>query len=341
MANRSCIRAASALSRPLLFASGVTKLAPARFAAAPALSRGMIDNSKPPTQLKEPVAQDKCKVSGEQLEVKHDMVHFKASQNVHPLGVQKLHDIHGQDYKIHNVPHPIWSKEEIDSVQQTHLRPGGITDTIALYAIKFLRASFDTLSFYNFGKLTTGKVVNRAIFLETVAGVPGMTAGMLRHLRSLRRMDRDHGWIHTLLEEAENERMHLLTFIKLKQPGPVFRAAVVVTQGLFMPAFFLAYFVHPHICHRFVGYLEEEAVHTYTGILEAIDDGRLGEWQTAPAPAIGIDYWQLGKDATMRDLILAVRADEANHRDVNHTFASLKLDEEAPFDEDGRPVYKT
>ena len=41
---------------------------------------------------------------------------------------------------------------------------------------------------------------------------------MLRHLRSLRRMNRDHGWIHTLLEEAENERMHLLTFVQLKQP---------------------------------------------------------------------------------------------------------------------------
>jgi hypothetical protein len=53
---------------------------------------------------------------------------------------------------------------------------------------------------------------------------------MLRHLRSLRRMDHDHGWIHTLLEEAENERMHLLTFIRLKQPGPLFRLSVVATQ---------------------------------------------------------------------------------------------------------------
>jgi hypothetical protein len=28
---------------------------------------------------------------------------------------------------------------------------------------------------------------------------------MLRHLRSIRRMKRDGGWIHTLLNEAENE----------------------------------------------------------------------------------------------------------------------------------------
>ena len=42
---------------------------------------------------------------------------------------------------------------------------------------------------------------------HSAAGVPGMVAGMLRHLHSLRRMERDHGWIHTMLEEAENERM--------------------------------------------------------------------------------------------------------------------------------------
>jgi hypothetical protein len=57
----------------------------------------------------------------------------------------------------------------------------------------------------------------RAIFLETVAGVPGFAGGMIRHLQSLRRMERDQGWIHTLLEEAENERMHLMTFLELRR----------------------------------------------------------------------------------------------------------------------------
>jgi len=158
-----------------------------------------------------------------------------------------------------------------------------------------------------------------------------MTAGMLRHLRSLRRMDRDHGWIHTLLEEAENERMHLLTFLKLRQPGPIFRMSVVATQGIFMNLFFLTYMVHPNICHRFVGYLEEEAVKTYTDILHAIDNGPLSAWKTQPAPEIAVDYWHLRAGASMRDLILAIRADEANHRDVNHTFAALDSDQTNPF----------
>ena len=44
----------------------------------------------------------------------------------------------------------------------------------------------------------------RCIFLETVAGVPGFAAGMIRHLSSLRKMERDHGWIHTLIEVSRN-----------------------------------------------------------------------------------------------------------------------------------------
>lgn len=68
------------------------------------------------------------------------------------------------------------------------------------------------------------------IFLETVAGVPGMVGGMLRHMRSLRSMKRDHGWIHTLLEEAENERMHLLTLLQIREPGILFRLMVIIAQ---------------------------------------------------------------------------------------------------------------
>jgi threonyl-tRNA synthetase len=64
--------------------------------------------------------------------------------------------------------------------------------------------------------MTESMWLKRFIFLETVAGVPGFVAGMVRHTRSLRKMDHDHGWIHTLLEEAENERMHLMTFVKIK-----------------------------------------------------------------------------------------------------------------------------
>lgn len=70
---------------------------------------------------------------------------------------------------------------------------------------------FDLATSYKTAKLTEDRCLTRIIFLETLAGVPGMMGAMVRHLKSLRTMKRDYGWIHTLLEEAENERMHLLT----------------------------------------------------------------------------------------------------------------------------------
>lgn len=70
--------------------------------------------------------------------------------------------------------------------------------------------------------------------------------------------------------------------------------------------------------HRVVGYLEEEAVYSYTEYLAGVDNG---VYANVPAPGIAIDYWKLAPDARLRDVIIAVRADEAHHRDVNHQFA--------------------
>lgn len=182
------------------------------------------------------------------------------------------------------------------------------------------------------------------MFLETVSGVPGFAAAILRHLRSLRQMERDRGWIFTLLQEAENERMHLLTFIKLYEPGLVFRMAVIVTQGIFVCLYMVAYMISARFCHRFVGYLEEEAFSTYSKIIQAIDDGTLVGFSKKPAPDIAIQYWGLEQDASIRELFLAVRADEANHRDMNHTFADTNMQGINPYrikEEEGKRSSKS
>jgi len=129
------------------------------------------------------------------------------------------------DYTLH---HPIWSPQEVSTVQITHLEPNGFVDKLAYLAVRICRWGFDTLSGYKRGTMTAEKWLNRIIFLETVAGVPGFVGGMVRHLNSLRRMKRDHGWIHTLLEEAENERMHLMTAMVLKKPSFFFQMVRVV-----------------------------------------------------------------------------------------------------------------
>jgi ubiquinol oxidase len=145
-----------------------------------------------------------------------------------------------------------------------------------------------------------------------------MVGGMLNHLKSLRRMQDDRGWIKTLLDEAENERMHLMTFIAVAQPNWFERALVLLVQGVFFNCFFVLYLFAPRTAHRIVGYFEEEAVVSYTQYLAEIDAGR---HENLPAPRLAIDYWGLAPDAKLREVVIAVRADEAGHRDVNHHFA--------------------
>lgn len=186
------------------------------------------------------------------------------------------------------------------------------------------RSSFDLASGYNPETLDERGWMNRVIFLETIAGVPGMIGGMQRHLRSLRTLERDHGWIHHLLQEAENERMHLFFFLRLRNPGILYRLVIAAAQGIFFNGYFLAYMISPSTCHRFVGYLEEEAVHTYTVLLEQIDNGKLNHWKNMPAPPEAVEYYQLPADASFRDMVSHVRADEACHRDLNHHFADIK-----------------
>ncbi|CAI8020191.1 Alternative oxidase, mitochondrial [Geodia barretti] len=235
----------------------------------------------------------------------------------------------------YTLPHPVWSEEELNSVQITHTPPEKPVDTAAYYSVQMLRTGFDLLSGYSWGKrfgtLDEKMWLSRIIYLETVAGVPGMIGAMVRHLKSLRRMTRDHGWIHTLLEEAENERMHLLTAMELRRPGPLFKIAVIGTQGLFVSMFWIAYFLSPRFCHKFVGYLEEEAVKTYTHCIESLDKGELKMWENTKAPQIAVCYWRLPGDAMMRDVLLAIRADEGHHREVNHTLGSMRPSETNPF----------
>ncbi|MDB5827346.1 MAG: ubiquinol oxidase 1b, mitochondrial-like [Variovorax sp.] len=193
---------------------------------------------------------------------------------------------------------------------EMHHAVSGTSDRIALGITLSLRFLADTFFAKRYG--------NRAIVLETVAAVPGMVGGMLVHLRCLRWMVDDHGWIRTLLDEAENERMHLMTFIKIANPNWFERAVVLMTQALFFIFFFGLYLASSRTAHRLVGYFEEEAVVSYTRYLKEIDEGRV---ENIAAPAIAIDYWKLAPDARLRDVVLAVRLDEAGHRDVNHAFA--------------------
>ncbi len=206
-----------------------------------------------------------------------------------------------------------------DDPLSRHRRPRGPRDAAAFHFTKLLRFFAD--AFF------AGRYGHRAVVLETVAAVPGMVGGMLQHFRSLRRMEDDEGWIKTLLDEAENERMHLMTFVEIAQPNLFERLLVLLAQGVFFFGYGLIYLISPITAHRIVGYFEEEAVFSYTQYLQQIDDGKV---ENVPAPKIAIDYWKLLADARLRDVVIAVRADEAGHRDVNHALADAYLKEDRP-----------
>ena len=202
---------------------------------------------------------------------------------------------------------------------EPHRKPEGLRDRIAFTFVKFLRFFADLFFRKRYG--------HRAVVLETVAAVPGMVAGLLQHLRAVRRMRDDQGWIKELLDEAENERMHLMTFIQVAQPTLFERGLIMVAQAIFYNFYFFLYLFAPKTAHRVIGYFEEEAVTSYTHYLREIDEGRL---ENGPAPQIAIDYWNLPKNARLRDVVIAVREDEAGHRDRNHYFADALIAGDEP-----------
>ena len=190
-----------------------------------------------------------------------------------------------------------------------HHKPKNFSDKIALAFTKFLRFLADTFFRKKYG--------HRAVVLETVAAVPGMVAGMLIHLKSLRKMQDDNGWIKTLLDEAENERMHLMTFIKIAQPTLIERIIILLAQFIFIIFYLIIYLLSQRTAHRIVGYFEEEAVISYTEYLKEVEEGKI---ENVKAPEIAINYWNLPLNSKLKDVIKVIRDDEAGHRDVNHNF---------------------
>tara|TARA_B100000963_G_scaffold355685_1_gene374388 strand:+ start:352 stop:945 length:594 start_codon:yes stop_codon:yes gene_type:complete len=184
-------------------------------------------------------------------------------------------------------------------------------DWLALSMTKFFRFMADTFFAKRYG--------HRAVVLETVAGVPGMVAGMLLHMKSLRKMKMGYGPdIREMLAEAENERMHLMFFIAIAKPNWFERWLVLIAQFIFMVFYAILYIIDFKTAHRMIGYFEEEAVRSYTDYLAMVESGQV---ENVPAPQLAIDYYKMNKDAKLSDLIKCVRADEQHHSEVNHKYA--------------------
>src|SRR3569832_558656 len=123
-----------------------------------------------------------------------------------------------------------------------HHQPKGVADRVAFGFVKLLRFFADTFFAKRYG--------HRAVVLETVAAVPGLVGATLNHLKCLRRMCDDRGWIKTLMDEAENARMHLMTFIEVAKPTLFERFVILGVQWVFYLAFFALYLISSKTAHR-------------------------------------------------------------------------------------------
>ena len=187
-----------------------------------------------------------------------------------------------------------------------------VSDNLAYSMTKFFRFIADSFFLKRYG--------HRAVVLETVAGVPGMVAGVWMHFKSLRKMKAGYGeQIREMLSEAENERMHLMFFIEIAKPNLIERFIVLFSQLLFGLFYLFMYIFFTRTAHRMIGYFEDEAVSSYSEYLKMVESGKV---ENTPAPHLAINYYQLGADARLSDLIKCVRADEQHHSETNHSYAN-------------------
>jgi hypothetical protein len=204
---------------------------------------------------------------------------------------------------MHNKGRGVYSDEELD-VKLTHVEPKTTSDKAAVAAVGVVRLSFDAVSLWKIGQITLqAKVLRWVIFLEAIAGIPGFVAAMFRHFKSLRTFVQDGGMLKMFLDEANNERMHLLSFVCMRDPGMFMRVSVMTSQAAVGVRFLILYAISPHFYHQFVGHVEEKACHTYTTIIDAIknapESSDLSEWRTQLAPKIARGYWHLGPKGTV------------------------------------------
>lgn len=126
----------------------------------------------------------------------------------------KISQDHAANFVIEGLPFTMhsYSEQQMRAVSIAHRHAKTWSDWVALSAIRLLRKSLDLITGYKHDNavalnqkdpeaavktytMTARKYLIRNIFLESVAGVPGMVSGMLRHLHSMRRMRRDNGWL--------------------------------------------------------------------------------------------------------------------------------------------------
>lgn len=257
--------------------------------------------------------------------------------NQHIRGERLKVDPSVQDHHSYTLKNQVWTEQEIVERLQTkhqHAEPKSAMDRVTYWILRGVYTVFNTVTLFDKNDPSAASMRFRLILLESIAGVPPFIMAGYRHFYSLRNMTYDGGRIYTHLEEAENERMHLIACMQVFHAGPVTKALVFAAQVIISPFCWFFCLCNPRFLNRFVGYLEELACETYSTVLDAMDDPEkqlYREWREIPAPPVAIQYWKLDENASWHDTLRRIYADETNHRDVNHCFADLGINERNPL----------
>ncbi|KAL0483918.1 ubiquinol oxidase AOX1C, mitochondrial [Acrasis kona] len=206
--------------------------------------------------------------------------------------------------------------EQLENIDTNyHFEPQVLSDYIAfsiVYIVRFLTR-------YIF----SGRFVHHGVFLEACASIPGLVGGVLHYIFGASSPEEEKR-IAALLEESENERTHLMLWAEVIKPSILETILIFFATVVYFVLYCASYLVSRNFCHRVVGYMEEEAVWYYTDFLQAIDRG-VPEVLDIQVPKLAINYYKLNADATLRQVVLCVRGDEAHHRNSNHTLSGCIL----------------
>lgn len=233
---------------------------------------------------------------------------------------------------VYDIPKRISIPSSQYNINNTHHKTIYCTDYAAWMTNKLIKFIFDLLSgllftdlikiVFNKNRDDELKAIKRIIFLESIAPVPSSTAHFWRIRRSCLFHIADKGIIQQLHDEAENERIHLFIALQIYHPAILFRICLWIVLISFSFYYFIMYIIFPEYSHRLAGYMEEDAISTYSNMISDMDEGKFSGWKKIEAPLIAKLYYNLNDTATWKDVLICIRQDEIHHRDTQHSFAN-------------------
>lgn len=262
---------------------------------------------------------------------------YKHQHSIKPSSASSLLPPPGPEHHLYTLRNRVWTEEELKNRYKTakkHYEPKTTMDKSTYWFLRGLYNAFNFVTLFDKNDPSESSMVLRLILLESVAGVPPFIMAGYRHFRSLRNITYDGGRIYTHLEEAENERMHLICCMQAFEATWKMKLLVYGAQVFITPFCWFFCLLKPQYLNRFVGYLEELACETYSSVLDHVNnpDKKLYKaWHDKPAPPAAIEYWKLDKNATWPDVLRYIYTDETQHRDINHCFADISVNARNPL----------